>query len=170
MINEVQPVSRITDGTSKTLMLSEVRTRENSSDPRGVWAAAFAGGSILSFDMHSRVAPETTGANSKRNTAYNPFVYLSTPGLPPNTTVGWLNEDWIRECPEPNVAGVEGMSCHDQSPTRSAAAPRSLHPGGVNAAHVDGSIIWLSDDIEQHLMARLISINDGQGEVEGPLR
>ena len=54
MINELQPVARFTDGMSKTLMLTEIRTRDVLEDPRGVWSAAFCAGSIISFDMHER--------------------------------------------------------------------------------------------------------------------
>ena len=170
MINEVQPLARITDGTSKTLMLAEVRARDNASDPRGVWAAAFSGGSVLSFDLHSRQHPDCN-ASSKRNEPYSPFVYGGTnPGLPPNTTQSWGNNDWIRECPDPGAAGVENMPCSPQTTSRSSAAARSMHVGGVNASHVDGSVIWISNDIEQHLMARMVSINDGEGEIEGAKR
>jgi prepilin-type N-terminal cleavage/methylation domain-containing protein/prepilin-type processing-associated H-X9-DG protein len=169
MINEPQPLSRITDGQSKTLMLAEVRTRDHEQDPRGSWATALVGGSILAFDMHSKALPEPNATTAKRNARYNPFLYDSTPGLVPNSTAGYANEDWLRgQCPEANVAAVEGMPCNlsGQTATRSGAAPRSLHPGGVNAAHADGSVTFLSDDIDVYLMARMVSINDGQGEVE----
>jgi prepilin-type N-terminal cleavage/methylation domain-containing protein len=169
MINEIQTLSRITDGTSKTLMLSEVRTRDHEQDPRGAWVSGFNGGSLLAFDMHSKTLPfaATQPAQAKRNTPYNPVELQSTPGLVPNTTVGYLNDDWIRECPDENAAGVEGMPCSPQSASRQAAASRSQHPGGVNAANVDGSVIFLLDDIEMHLMARMVSINDGQSLIEG---
>jgi prepilin-type N-terminal cleavage/methylation domain-containing protein/prepilin-type processing-associated H-X9-DG protein len=170
MINELQGLNRITDGTSKTIMLAEVRTREHQWDSRGVWAASWTGGSILSFDLHSYGT--LTNANSKRNSPYSPQVYSDgTPGLPPNTTAGWKNVDYIRDCPDSNEADVLGMPCksHPKS-TRNAAAPRSSHPGGVNVAHVDGSVVFILDEIDQFLMARAVSINDGQGEVEGQLR
>jgi prepilin-type N-terminal cleavage/methylation domain-containing protein len=170
MINEPQPISRVSDGTSKTLMLAEVRTRDNEADPRGVWAAAWAGGSLLGFDMHSRKHQDVNNS-SKRNEPYSPFIYGGTnPGLPPNTSPTWGNTDYIRECPDSNNAGIEMMPCHIQSSVRSSAAPRSMHTGGVNATHVDGSVIWISNDIDQFLMARLVSINDGQGEIEGEQR
>jgi prepilin-type processing-associated H-X9-DG protein len=51
--------------------------------------------------------------------------------------------------------------------TWTAAAPRSSHPGGVNASHCDGSVFFVNDDIDQYLFARMVSINDGQGETEG---
>jgi prepilin-type N-terminal cleavage/methylation domain-containing protein/prepilin-type processing-associated H-X9-DG protein len=174
LINEPQSIGAIVDGTSKTLMIAEVRTRDStaadpngsSKDPRGAWAAGFVGGSVLAFDLHHNKT--TISGSAKRNSPYNPQIYGDgTPGLPPNTTLGWLNEDFIKECPDSNVAGVEGMPCTSQSESRSAAAPRSSHQGGVNVSHVDGSCEYIANGIDQHLMARLVSINDGQGEIEG---
>ncbi len=167
MINELQPLRRFADGTSKTIMLAEVRTRDNELDPRGVWAASWAGGSILAFDLHSNGL--LSNATSKRNSVYNPQVYSDgTPGLPPNTTAGWKNEDYIRDCPDANEAGIIAMPCFAANGTsRNAAAPRSSHAGGVNATHVDGSVFWIADDIDQFLMARQVCINEGQGDIEG---
>ena len=87
MINEPQPLKRFIDGTSKTLMLSEVRTREDENDERGVWAIGLNGGSIISFDMHSTTAGSggVTGCDGlHRNTPYKPFD-VGTPALPPNS-------------------------------------------------------------------------------------
>jgi hypothetical protein len=42
-----------------------------------------------------------------------------------------------------------------------------MHVGGVNGALADGSIYWLSDDVDKYLMARMISINDGQINRDG---
>jgi type II secretory pathway pseudopilin PulG len=167
LTNEPMKLSRITDGTSHTLMVSEVRTRDQENDPRGVWAAAWTGGSILSYDMHS-TAHQDVNDVSKPRSPYSPFVYGGTnPGLPPNTTVSWQNTDWIRRCPFAEAAGLEGMPCTNQTNVRQGASPRSLHTGGVNASHVDGSVIFISDDIEQHLMARMVCSYDGEGLVEG---
>ncbi len=167
-INEPQKLSRITDGTSHTLMVAEVRTRDVENDPRGVWAAAWAGGSILGFDMHSK-APysDVTDAYQARS-PYSPFVYGGTnPGLVPNAPATWGNADYIRVCPFSEQAGLEGMPCVKQQPTRQSAAARSSHTGGVNASHVDGSVIFIGDDIEQHLMARMVCGYDGEGLIEG---
>jgi prepilin-type N-terminal cleavage/methylation domain-containing protein/prepilin-type processing-associated H-X9-DG protein len=168
MINEHQPLGRIVDGTSKTLMLAEVRTRESESDPRGVWAAAWAGGSLLSFDMHNAPPNDLVDASDDRNMPYAPCLYACLePGLPPNSAQNWGNTDWIRECPDSGAAGLEGMPCTTQSATRSSAAPRSSHPGGVNASHVDGSVVFIQNEIDQVLMARQVSINEGEGDQEG---
>jgi prepilin-type N-terminal cleavage/methylation domain-containing protein/prepilin-type processing-associated H-X9-DG protein len=167
MINELQPLGRIIDGTSKTLMLAEVRTRDNEADPRGVWAAAWAGGSLLSFDMHSTTADLGAQPSSKRNSPYIPYEFPDVPPLPPNSPSTAFNQDYIRDCPEVNSAIFELMPCHAQTPSRSTAAPRSLHIGGVNVSYVDGSVSWITDEVEHHLMARMVSINDAQGNVEG---
>ncbi|HEX2477198.1 MAG TPA: DUF1559 domain-containing protein [Lacipirellulaceae bacterium] len=167
MINELQPLGRLIDGTSKTLMLAEVRTRDNEADPRGVWAAAWAGGSLLSFDMHSTTAELGAQPSSKRNSPYIPYEFPNVPPLPPNSPSTAFNQDYIRDCPDVQAAIFEVMPCHVQTPTRSTAAPRSLHIGGVNVSYVDGSVSWIADEVEHHLMARMVSINDAQGNVEG---
>jgi prepilin-type N-terminal cleavage/methylation domain-containing protein len=167
LANEPQSLKKITDGTSKTILLAEVRARDNEMDPRGAWAAALAGGSILAFDMHSKRHPDVR-ADSKRNEPYSPFVYGGTnPGLPPNPPKSWGNNDWIRDCPDSAEADITGMPCTVQTDVRSTAAPRSQHVGGVNVSHVDGSMEWVSNEIDQFLMARMVSINDAEGMIEG---
>jgi prepilin-type N-terminal cleavage/methylation domain-containing protein len=170
MINEIQPLSRISDGTTKTVMLAEIRTRDSEGDPRGVWAASWAGGSILAYDMHT-VQPGTTnpevGCGTLRNTPYSPVIYPDDDSLTPNFPPQGNNQDYIRKCDEPAASLFDLMSCTLQSATRATAAPRSSHVGGVNATHVDGSGVWISNEIDPYLMGRMISINDAQGEVEG---
>jgi prepilin-type N-terminal cleavage/methylation domain-containing protein len=172
LINDLQPIKNITDGTSKTLMLTEVRTRDNTDDPRGVWAAAWTAGSILAYDMHAQNSAGNgaeTGCGAAphtRNMAYIPYAYPGVGCFPPNSKpIG--NADMLRDCPESNVASLENMPCAVQNGTWTSAAPRSMHPGGVNATHCDASVVWINDDIDEFLMARQISINDGQGEIEG---
>jgi hypothetical protein len=168
MINVIQPFKAFVDGTSKTVMLSEVRTRDDETDPRGVWAASWTGGSILAYDMHAMVGGAAeVSCGDKRNKPYTPIAYPGVDSMPPNTPASWSNQDYIRVCDDPTGALFDQMPCHVQSATRAAASPRSRHTGGVNSAHVDGSGIWIADDIDMYLMARLVSINDGQGEAEG---
>jgi prepilin-type processing-associated H-X9-DG protein len=67
------------------------------------------------------------------------------------------------------VSQTEDLPCVQQNAGRSAAAPRSNHTGGVNAAHIDGSVIFITNEIDLFLMARMVSITDGQGDTEGYL-
>jgi prepilin-type N-terminal cleavage/methylation domain-containing protein len=174
MINEDQPLSKIIDGTSKTLMLAEVRTRDNTGDERGAWALGWNAASLLGFDMHSRVGSTPCSvadcASLRRNQSYIPCNVGIDP-LPPNSSPN--NEggrDRLVSCPEAGAADLDLMPCKAwTNETWISAAPRSLHPGGVNATHADGSIVWLNSEIDWFLMARMVSINDGQGEVEGQL-
>jgi len=164
MINEIQPLSQIIDGTSKTIMLTEVRTREVADDPRGVWAAAFCAGSIISFDMHDVGHP--IGGGVQRNSHYNPFENRDIDALTPNSRPTG-NSDRLRECTDPAGADLELMPCSLDNATWTGAAPRSAHVGGVNAALVDGSLYWLADDVDKYLMARMICINDGAINSDG---
>ena len=41
-----------------------------------------------------------------------------------------------------------------------SAAPRSLHPGGVNASYLDGHVSFLENDIDDIVMALAVSVTD----------
>jgi hypothetical protein len=181
-IDEPTPLKRITDGTSKTVMLAEILTRDLEQDIRGAWAPAWAGSCIISYDMHSDTVPPTgnifavksTNATNRARTPYIPIAYPLVDALPPNTSAGWTNKDYIHDCSSDDAYGaaadLDMMPCKPESvanPARAAAAPRSRHFGGVNAANVDGSGRWINNDVDQFLMARMVSINDNQGESEG---
>ncbi len=179
---EPQRLSKITDGTSKTLLLGEVRTRENQEDVRGVWALGIPGATLLAADMHRASATNpnsqqafactTPPPSIKRIDSYEPVLQggdaseVNTPNSKGNT----IAYDWVRACPDPPGALVDGVPCSVGGQTSGFASPRSLHPGGVNAANCDGSVTFVKDDIDVYLYSRLISIDDGQGEIEGVLK
>jgi len=177
LTNELTKLNWITDGTSKTLLLTEVRTREAQRDSRGVWAAAWTGGSLIAFDMHpgnaanSAVAGGCGDSPHTRNMRYVPWPYTGIDSLTPNSQPTG-NEDKIHEAPisESAAARLENMPASTDNGTWTGVAPRSNHPGGVNATHCDGSVRWLENDIDPFLMARLVSINDAQGETVGFLQ
>ena len=172
-----QQLRKISDGTSNTIAFAEIRTRDDPLDERGVWALNLAGASLLALDMHNAfssnvaIACRTTDILAYGVEAYSPAQQSvggddSTKG--PNHrhfTNSGIRAEWLRSCPE--ASRFDGMGCRTGS-TSGYAAPRSNHSGGVNASHVDGSVRWLADDIDSFLLARLISINDGEVSQEGP--
>lgn len=169
-------LAKIVDGTSNTLMLAEVRTMDDPTDIRGAWALNQMGASILAMDMHNIASGQRTNACGTWPEAmwervtqpYSPIQQSIGGNLQARTPNETGSGDAIRDCPvPPTIARFQGMPC--TSSNAYAAAPRSQHPGGVNTTRVDGSLLWLNDDVEPHLMARLISINDGEGDVEGPI-
>lgn len=171
-------LSKIADGTTHTIMVAEVLTREDEGDEHGIWAMNLSGASILALDMHNSQAgtPYSTacaGDKSVFNTKpYSPIQQAAggddstkLPNLKMYTNTGLLIEA-LRSCP--TGANLDGMGC-TRSSSSGYVSPRSNHPSGVNSAHVDGSVRWLSDDVDSYLLARFISINDGETLEAGPL-
>ncbi|HEX3599915.1 MAG TPA: DUF1559 domain-containing protein [Lacipirellulaceae bacterium] len=174
MIDEPQPMRRLTDGTSHTIMIAEIRTRDSELDQRGAWALAWTGASLLSFDHHSDTVASGCPDGAARNTPYNPFRITSDaqmPQMPNNPPAAYL-QDRLRDCKnsdEQAASRLELMPCsfEQDGGTYLSAASRSLHVGGVNTANADGSVAWINNEIDAYLMARLVSINDSQTLHEG---
>jgi len=148
-----------TDGSSNTVMLSEVRTRTQLNDQRGAWALPWTGTSQLSFDMH-----DTTNTFTGVAAGYTPWSASLGATQPPNN-LRTSNLDMLYVCPDPADAQLKRMPCNVYGGGANnylSAAPRSLHPNCVNVAYADGHVSILRDDIDEFVMAKLISIEDGQ--------
>ena len=143
------------EGTSNTILLSEVRTLDHRQDQRGAWAIAWNGASLLAYDMHHLGAA---------GGGYVPDPASIGQAQPPNNQGS--NLDMLYNCPDPANAQLRRMPCNVWQSGGSfeylSAATRSLHPMGVNAAYVDGHVSFLRDSIDEYTMAYLISIQDGQ--------
>jgi hypothetical protein len=145
-----QKVRRIKDGLSKTLLGSEVRTLDREWDSRGVWSVPLPGASIIGVNFHDvdvrhrtpHYRPDPRGA-----------VNVRLPNIQSRMA------DQITACTEVVYAAQQKMPC--QRTDSIYAAARSNHPGGVNAITLDGSVGFLTDDIDPFLYAYLVSINDG---------
>jgi prepilin-type N-terminal cleavage/methylation domain-containing protein/prepilin-type processing-associated H-X9-DG protein len=167
MIEGPQELRRVTDGTSSTIMITEVRTREHPEDQRGAWALAWPGASVMGFDLHSQtIAPSSWLTHRNGGGGEVPYVPASTgeypnQANPPNNGLAAWNRDQLRKCPDNFEADLDRMPCSSLNEAWGTVAPRSLHPGGVNTAHVDGSVHWLADEISVPTMGAMICINDG---------
>lgn len=152
-----QDLRKVTDGTSNTLLMSEVRTRDEQEDVRGAWALPWSGASLLAYDMH----------NANGRTAIDNFepdpIWLAE-GL--SRTPNGLIYDSIDRCPESENALFDGMPCsgdgREGSSTFRSASPRSLHTGGVNTAYLDGHVAFQTDGVDPLAMTYLVYIRDGE--------
>ena len=168
LISTGQPVSRVEDGLSNTIAFSEVRTLDYLADERGAWVLAWAGASVLSFDMHHKCASGLSRCPEDRFYRADPrsLGYTQTP----NSRTGYV-KDTLHLCnggsSHQHQADLQGMPCTEWKwPIGVAgyysASPRSLHPGGVNVAYLDGHTGFVRDEVDETSFAYRVSINDGQ--------
>lgn len=166
MIHEPQPLARIEDGTSRSLMLGELRTRGDDKDPRGVWALAWPGSSMIALDMHGakgqllRICQiaDATRPEYQPDPVY--VNYVLTPNGERNSQGELADDLFICDANTTAVnSRLERMPC--RAGTDTVAAARSNHPGGVNNSHVDGSVRWIGDDIDPLLYGSLACVHDG---------
>ncbi len=171
-----QSLRRVKDGTSKTIVVTEVRARNEERDRRGAWAGSWSGSSLLAVDLHS-ANPNGGGFPSDDPWGfYQPYYpdpgqksfETQTPNkqrLDPPPTGGVDILDQVQGCPYPARAAAEGMPCaqyHGWSNGFGSAAPRSVHPGGVHAVALDGHVGFISDNIDHLLMGLIVSTNDNR--------
>lgn len=172
LISTGQTLKRVEDGASNTIAFSEVRTLDLLEDERGAWALPWAGASVLSFDMHHLCSQKD---GSPRIHCPDDLHYRANPislGLTqtPNSRGGRV-KDTIHRCGEgtaqQNTADLEGMPCTTWRwpiglSGYYSASPRSLHPGGVVIAYLDGHVDFAVDEVDEFTFAYRVSINDGQ--------
>jgi hypothetical protein len=159
-----QELRRITDGTSRTVVVSEVRTRENERDQRGAWALPWSGATLLAVDAHPPWYPLSSSEREKPRDDY--VVDMRPQGSLGHTQTPNSDEfDVLYECPDLAGEQLERMPCTDTTGYMSAA-PRSNHPGGVTSAYLDGSGHFLSDDIDEVVLAYLVAIDDEQATTD----
>jgi prepilin-type N-terminal cleavage/methylation domain-containing protein len=128
-----------TDGTSNSVMVWEIRVGANSQDPRGTWALGRFGASLVGgCDVGTTGLADCSGINAKDNFA--------------DDVDGCTNS--------PNI----GLGCaFDRGDGE--VAPRSMHTGGVHALLGDGSVRFISENLDYTIHRNLNSI--GGAEVLG---
>lgn len=152
-----QQMKDISDGTSSTLVFSEIRTRDSRLDQRGAWALPWSGTSLLAFDLHPT---QRTTQSAHQNSAP---VFTPSPNSlgftqPPNS----VQPDVLYQCPDLAGEQFDRMPCTDRFDGYISAAPRSNHPGGVNVVFLDGHVGFLPNDVDELAMVYMIHPTDGR--------
>jgi prepilin-type N-terminal cleavage/methylation domain-containing protein/prepilin-type processing-associated H-X9-DG protein len=132
----------IADGTTATVLFTEVRVGINAKDPRGVWAMGYPGASITA----ANAIGDCPRPNDRNETS-----------------------DDVQGCPDVYYRGIgtrDRMGCNTGFANLGwpswQAQSRSQHPGGVNLCFVDGSVHFIRENIDQSIWFSLLSTNDGR--------
>jgi prepilin-type N-terminal cleavage/methylation domain-containing protein/prepilin-type processing-associated H-X9-DG protein len=147
---------QITDGTSKTVALAELRADIGPNASRGMWAgtsgssALFGHGSqtyqIASAEFGATVAANDTGPNNPGG----PGAYASSSEAGDltatcynaQTSAGGSNTNSV-----PLI--LLGMGCTFTGTTDNRqTGPKSMHSGGLQTVFCDGSVHWIDDGIQ----------------------
>jgi len=124
-VNVTRSIAQITDGTTHTIMLGEMRIGLSPRDRRGVWAMGMCGSNIHCRHAFNGVHSPNSCAESGDDTYGSPDIIAD------------VGESTLRaECmaTDTNASGQSTM--------------RSAHPGGIYTAFVDGSVRFISDFIQ----------------------
>lgn len=128
--NTAVRVAQVTDGTSKTAMILELRAGLTDYDGRGVWALGMPGASSLW--AHGGIYHDANGPNSS---------FWAADDIP--NCFNLRNQFGTMEL------GTLKMGCYPGGTSYwQGATSRSLHQGGVFMACVDGSVHWVRDEID----------------------
>jgi prepilin-type N-terminal cleavage/methylation domain-containing protein/prepilin-type processing-associated H-X9-DG protein len=122
---------QITDGTSKTIAVGEIRAGLVPVDARGVWA--MGGGCASALYAHGYYGDDN-GPNCNYILADDVFScdqVIAALGGTDGTVLIPL-----------------GMPCYNGDAASHQQTSRSLHSGGVQVVYCDGSVQWISDTIQ----------------------
>ena len=128
-------IGHVADGTSNTVAVDELRIGLNEQDLRGSWAMPGLGsGTAALFNDASK--PNDPGGNS----------------------------DDMENCLATGLAGdgSRRMGCFDSS-TTAQMAPRSAHKDGVHALLLDGSVRFISNNIDSRAGSNNCGPQDNRG-------
>lgn len=125
-VNVALEIGQITDGTSSTILVGELRAGLSANDRRGVWALGGAAASSL----WGHGTDDSNGPNA------------CTPGADNIMGCGKIEQDV-------GVATLQAecMTCFPIA--NEQGTTRSMHPGGVHVCMADGAVRFISEFIDK---------------------
>jgi prepilin-type N-terminal cleavage/methylation domain-containing protein/prepilin-type processing-associated H-X9-DG protein len=118
-------LKEITDGTSNTILLGEVRAGITESDKRGTWALGQAGASGLYWYGSTGDANGPNVCDAFSDDVGGPKKDIDDALMVAECMPDWTGDEWNNQ-----------------------ATTRSMHTGGVNLGMADGSAHFISTDIQ----------------------
>ncbi len=152
--NEGNPITAITDGTSNTLLFSEIAGRGLSIYVKGKAAA---------------VMPSSTAQYTAINPA--PVIPVSTSGSSPGDATQFIRGTWADQNGVPFLRGYQVNAAGNQANASAGcevinatnhAAPYSFHTGGANMLRCDGSVGFLRDGTSGQVLIAMITRAGGE--------
>ncbi len=125
--NRALRLGEILDGTSNTLMVTELRAGVNEGDRRGTWAMGVPGASATMANGRDSDANGPNPCNDASDDIEDCTSLSSNPGV----------QALLADC----------MGCWSGCDNHQATT-RSKHPGGVMCATADASVHFVSDNVD----------------------
>ncbi len=126
-VNQAAKLKQVVDGTSKTMLVAEIRVGLTDKDRRGTWAMGTAGASALFWHGYGGDDNGPNAANDSSDDVEGCAEVIDEVGL-----------ETMRK---------QRMTCWEPCPSFQATARSQHDPGGVQAVFLDGSVHWLDDSI-----------------------
>jgi hypothetical protein len=132
---------QIVDGTSKTVLLAEIRADIGASSNRGVWAGTSGTSALFGHGSETKqigtLANDDVGPNYPGTTGKRPSGDSTTTCENSRSAAGGA-DDLTRL----------GMGCVVDPFDNKQSGPKSMHPGGVLSVFCDGAVRWIDDSVQ----------------------
>ncbi len=157
-------INKVTDGTSKTLMVAE-RLRQDADSPQAIQDAP-----LTLQSAHVITVGSEGGNGAAANLSLATLQAACRPAAAEAFKAAFLGRSWISgwadTAPTFMTANIpNSINCHywhDDPDGDFGVTPSSNHPGGINTVMVDGHVEFIRDDIQNTIWWALGSRNGGE--------
>lgn len=126
-VNQAAKLKQVVDGTSKTILVAEIRIGLTDKDRRGVWAMGTAGASMMFWHGYGGDCNGPNPANDSSDDVEGCSEVIRA------VTLGVMRQ--------------QKMTCWEPCPSYQASARSQHRPGGAQVVFLDGSVHWMDDTV-----------------------